>query len=383
MSLIPRAWRWLSVGVLAALLSACATVSPPRSELAQRVGRSDLDVSALRIRVRDLARRFSGLIEAAADNIAAKSDSPEVKQAMLTFKANAVPTMQGALFQPDPVASLVDAWALLAQLQDAVPKTAAGASPELLEAAQRSLRDMESQVEALWRDVSGQEDVSAAHARVHQWAAEHPLTGPLVTRESTAPLLASVTAASGGGLLRKAAGLVEDTRDITARMDIYVASLPRQARWQAELVAADAMNSPAVQSVMQELARTVDILDRVADVAANTPALVARERAAVLEGVDQQRRSLQEFITGERQAVLVGVGQERAAVVDALHAERVATLQQLDGLARGWVDHAFDRAGHLVDRVFLWLAVLLAVGLVGGVLLALLLLRAWRRRPVG
>jgi hypothetical protein len=383
MSLVLRPWLRLSVVVLAALLSACATLNPPRSELSKRVGHSDLDVSALRIRVRDLARRFSGLIEVAADEIAAHSNSPETARAMLTFKANAVPTMQGALFQPDPVAALLDAWALLAQLQDALPKTAVGASPELLAKAQRSLGDMESQVEAVWREITGSEDVSPARARVHAWAAEHPLVGTLVARESTAPLLASVTAASGGGLRGQAASLLEDTRDLTARVDLYAASLPRQARWQAELVAADAMNAPALQSAMAELARTVDILDRVGGMVANTPALVARERAAVLEALDMERRSLQDFISGERQAVLAGVGQERAAVVDALRTERVATFQQLDGLARGWVDHAFDRAGHLVDRVFLWLLALVGLALVGGLILVALVARAWRRRAVG
>ncbi|WP_163988485.1 chemotaxis protein [Pyxidicoccus caerfyrddinensis] len=379
MSPVPRLQLRVFVVVLAALLPACATLNPPRSELAERVGHSDLDVSALRVRVRDLARRFSGLLEVAADEIAAHSGSPETARAMLTFKANAVPTMQGALFQPDPVAALLDAWALLAQLQDALPKTATGASPELLAKAQRSLGDMESQVEAVWREITGSENVSSARARVHAWAAEHPLVGTLVARESTAPLLASVTESSGGGLLKKAAGLLEGTRDITARVDLYAASLPRQARWQAELVAADAMNAPALQSAMAELARTVDILDRVGGMVANTPALVARERAAVLEALDTERRSLQDFISGEREAILVGVGHERAAVVDAVHAERVGALQQVDGLAHGWVDHAFDRAGHLVDRVFLWLLALVALGLVGGLVLVVLVTRAWRR----
>ncbi|MFP2902913.1 hypothetical protein ACLEQD_42560, partial [Corallococcus sp. 4LFB] len=83
------------------------------------------------------------------------------------------------------------------------------------------------------------------------------------------------------------------------------------------------------------------------------------ERRAVLDAVHGERLGLQAFVTGERQAVLADVGRERQAVVHALHAERVAALQQLDGLARGWVDHAFDRLGPLVDRVFLWLALLL------------------------
>ncbi len=379
MSSVPRSWCRAFAVVLAVLLPACATMNPPRSELAERVGRSDLDVSALRIRVRDLARRFSGLLEATADDLAAQSASPETQRELLEFKANAVPAMQGALFQPDPVAALLDAWALLAQLQDALPRHAEGTTPGLLAEAQRALGDMESQVEALWREVSGREDVSNARSQVHAWAAEHPLTGPLVTRESTAPLLASVVEASGGGLLKQAAGLLEDTRDITARVDLYASSLPRQARWQAELVAADAMNAPALRSAMAELARTVDILDRVGGVAASTPALVARERTAVLEALSQERRSLQDFVSSERQAVMAGVGRERVAVLEALHAERVAALQQVDGLAMGWVDHAFDRAGRLVDRVFLWLLALLGLGLVGGLVLVVLLARVWRR----
>ena len=45
------------------------------------------------------------------------------------------------------------------------------------------------------------------------------------------------------------------------------------------------------------------------------------------------------------------------------------------------VDHAFDRAQRLVDRMFLWFAGLLLLAVLGGALLALLLLRAWRHRP--
>ncbi|RKH69299.1 chemotaxis protein [Corallococcus aberystwythensis] len=371
--------RVVTLVLLAALCGGCASLAPQRSELASRVGHSDLSVAALRIRVRDLARRFSGLLEAMADDLAARSDSPQVAGAMLRFKANAVPAVQSSLFQPDPVAALIDTWALLAQMQDALPRFAEGIPPELLSHANATLVDLESQVEVLWREVTGGEDVSSSRARVHAWAAEHPLTGPLVTRESTASLLASLTETSGGGLRSAAAGLVEDTRDLTARVDLYATSLPRQARWQAELVATDAMRAPTVQAALAELGRTVDLLDRVGAVAANTPALIERERRAVLDAVHGERLGLQEFVTGERQAVLADVGRERQAVVAALHAERVATLQQLDGLARGWVDHAFDRLGPLVDRVFLWLALLSLLVGVGGVLGGLLLTRAWRR----
>ncbi|MBN8226788.1 chemotaxis protein [Corallococcus macrosporus] len=371
--------RVVTAVLLAALCGGCASLEPQRSELAMRVGRSDLSVAVMRTRVRDLARRFSGLIEAMADDLASRSGSPSVAAAMLRFKANAVPAVQSTLFKPDPVAAIIDTWALLAQLEESLPRSATGASPELVSQAHASLVSLESELAAEWREVTGHEDVTQTRDRVHAWAAEHPLTGPLVTRESTTALLASLTEVTGGGLRSTAAGLIEDTRDLTARVDLYATSLPRQARWQAELVATDAMRAPTVQAALAELGRTVDLLDRVGSVAANTPALIERERRAVLDAVHAERLGLQEFVTGERQAVLADVGRERQAVVDALHAERVATLQQLDGLARGWVDHAFDRLGPLVDRVFLWLALLMVLLGVGGVLGGWVLARAWRR----
>lgn len=380
-----RAWRLLAL-VLTTLVTGCATTAP-RTALQKQVGNENLDVGALRIRVRDLARRLPAMLEVMADDISANSDSEPVRRAMLEFKVNSVPTLQAALFQPDPVAALVDGWAFVAQLEDVLPKSAAGASPDSMARAQEGLRHVEAELEEQWKEVSGQEDVSQAHERVHQWAAEHPLTGHAYARESTVQLLSGLTTQSRQRLLRSAASLLEDTRDLTARMDVYASSLPRQARFQAQLaaaeMAAEALQAPALREAVGELNRTVDILDRFGGLAANTPALVARERTAVLDALDRERLSLQEFVSGERQAVLAGVGQERAAVVDALHSERVATLQQLDGLAGGWVDRAFDRANHLVDRVFLWLLALGALALVGGVIIAALLSRAWRqsRRP--
>ncbi|WP_404371062.1 chemotaxis protein [Corallococcus coralloides] len=375
----PSPVRAVTVVLLAALCGGCASLEPQRSELAMRVGRSDLSVAVMRTRVRDLARRFSGLIEAMADDLSARSGSPHVASAMLRFKANAVPAVQSALFQPDPVAALIDTWALLAQLENSLPHAAEGASPELLAQAHGSLVALESEVEAEWREVTGREDATQTRDRVHAWAAAHPLTGPLVTRVSTAALLASLTDVTGGGLRSTAAGLVEDTRDLTARVDLYATSLPRQARWQAELVAMDALRAPTVQAALAELGRTVDLLDRVGAMAASSPTLIERERRAVLDALHAERLGLQDFATGERQAVLADVGRERQAVLDALHAERVATLQQLDGLARGWVDHAFDRLGPLVDRVFLWLTLLVVLLGAGGLLGGLLLTRAWRR----
>ncbi|MCY1082164.1 chemotaxis protein [Archangium lansingense] len=369
MCTFPRFSSLLFTVLLAALLTACAAVKvEPRSPLYERVGKSELSVGVLRIRVRDMARRFPGVLEATADELAALSRSPSDREKMVRFKSNAVPAMQGALLQPDPVAALIDAWALLAQMQQVLPKWAEGAPPEVMDTAQRSLGMLESEVETLWRELSGREDVSQLRQLVHGWAAEHPLTGPIITRESTVPLLAAFTDRSGVGLLGSTAALLADTQDLVTRVDLYAGSLPRQARWQAELAVQEMVEgTPVLTSAMDEMGRAVDVLVRMGALAGTTPAVVTREREA-----------LQDFISSERLAVLEGMRGERLAVMDSLHTERVETLAQTDTMGRGWVDHAFDRAEALVDHIFLWLLGLTALLVAGALGVAALLARGGR-----
>ncbi|MFL5355075.1 chemotaxis protein [Archangium sp.] len=336
----------------------------------ERVGHSTMSVGELRIRVRDMARRFPVVLEATADEVVKNSDSAETREAMLRFKSNAVPAMQAALLQPDPVAAMIDGWAFLVQLEQVLPKVA---TPEVRSSFQKSLGNLESEVETLWRELSGKQDVSELSGLVHKWATEHPLAGPVLMRDSTAPLLASFTDRSGVGLLGGTANLLQDTQDIIARVDLYAGSLPRQARWQAEIAAQEMVEgTPVLTSAMGELNRAVDVLVRMGTLADRTPRWVTGEREA-----------LQGFISSERQAVLEGVLDgvrgERQAVVDSLHTERVQALQQTDVMGRGWVDHAFDRAEGLVDHIFLWLLGLAALLVVGALGVAALLTRGGRR----
>jgi hypothetical protein len=369
MRILPRLSCRLFALPLLVLMAACASVKP-RSALMERVGHSTMSVGELRIRVRDMARRFPVVLEATADEVVKNSDSAETREMMLRFKSNAVPAMQAALLQPDPVAAMIDGWAFLVQLEQVLPKVA---TPEVRSSFQKSLGNLESEVETLWRELSGKQDVSELSGLVHKWATEHPLAGPVLMRDSTAPLLASFTDRSGVGLLGGTANLLQDTQDIIARVDLYAGSLPRQARWQAEIAAQEMVEgTPVLTSAMGELNRAVDVLVRMGTLADRTPRWVTGEREA-----------LQGFISSERQAVLEGVLDgvrgERQAVVDSLHTERVQALQQTDVMGRGWVDHAFDRAEGLVDHIFLWLLGLVALLVVGALGVAALLTRGGRR----
>ena len=340
----------------------------------ERAGASDMSVGALRIRVRALASRFSGLLEAMADDISARAGDVKTRHAMTQFKINGIPAMQAALFQPDPVAALLDGWVLLAQLQQVLPKLQREELAEPLKAvARQQFADMEAEVEQLWRELTGRPDTSDARRRVHRWAAEHPLAKTLAARESTASLLADLTARSNVGLLGATAALIQDTQDLTARLDVQAAWLPKQVRWQGEYLLLEALTDPSTgAAVREDIGGLLGAVERVTRVMETMPAVLARERQAALSALHQERLETQDYVTSEREALL-----------GALRAERVAALADVDRMGSAWVDQAFDRAARLMDRAFLWLLALVGVLVLGGLVALLLVLSAWKRRAPG
>ena len=76
-----------------------------------------VSASALRVQVRSLADRFSGLMEDAGEEVLATETDPRRRRNALLWLTNGIPAMQQALFQPDPLAALVDACFLIAQLR--------------------------------------------------------------------------------------------------------------------------------------------------------------------------------------------------------------------------------------------------------------------------
>src|SRR5262245_58400053 len=109
----------LCCALVAGALAGCGTAKP-QSRLFTAVAQSGMSLDELRIRVRTFGSRFSGEMEAVADDIARQTTDTRIRLAMVSFKINGIPAIQAALFEPDPVAALLDAWVLLVQIELAV-----------------------------------------------------------------------------------------------------------------------------------------------------------------------------------------------------------------------------------------------------------------------
>lgn len=322
--------RW---GLAIVLLSACVTGRPLSGGL--RKLESETAFSEVRIRVRALAAPLSGELELLADRLSrAMGDDPRLRAETLRIKIDGIPMLQAALFQPDPVVALLDAWTLFAQLEDRVqvlaPRTADG-RVALVEVRAR-LVELEAMFEAIWDRLG----VAPVRQRVHEWAAQHPIEH-LATRASPVELFAALDPSSAR-LRELAATFHEDTRDLAARIDLQTGWLPKAARWQAELLLLEVQTDPALSPLPEELlATSVHLMN----LARRFPGLLDAERELALAGLRTERLAFEQYATGEREAF-----------IQALERERGLAVAGGDAALNRAVDRAFDRLDALALRLF-------------------------------
>jgi hypothetical protein len=73
-------------------------------------------VETLRASLREYSVTFAAAVDLAAAAIVRRATDDAVKRNALLWKLNAIPEMRKACFRPEPVASLIDAWTFVRQM---------------------------------------------------------------------------------------------------------------------------------------------------------------------------------------------------------------------------------------------------------------------------
>ena len=113
--------RAVMVWVVAALLvglgtTACAPkVTRRQTEIMEKVGKVSVSAVVLRVRVNDLADRFAGRIEEAADRIEGESRAVDARRRAALLKVDVIPAVYTAGYRVDPLAAAIDVWVLTYQ----------------------------------------------------------------------------------------------------------------------------------------------------------------------------------------------------------------------------------------------------------------------------
>jgi len=286
-------------------------------------------------------------------------------------------------------------WALAFQMaqyfEDGAGRDAFGAEQPL---ARKGALDILADTDAVVRGLTSQQEVfGRARVRTEAWARTHPIDRTFSSRASVDVLMAELRAEGQDAF--EAVGAAADTiENVSQRLNTYAELLPRQSRWQAELLIDEAVGERSVEGALDDInaigaaARNADgLIDDTQSVlgtaAQSMRETLAAERRAVLEGLDVQRVQTLAYMTAERLAVLerlreerIGLvealRQERVAVIDAVRQERIAGLTEVDEIKTRAVNASVAGLRELVDytlwRVAVLLVILMLLALVVGVI---------------
>lgn len=328
--------------------------------------------------VRDLARSFSNIIEEAADEIIAKSSHSDVRRNALLWKTNAIPAAYTAIFRPDPVAALIDTWAFSIQMVHYFDR---GGGKNLFGEYTVIALDASKRLEAEVLHLAELTAPDAAMADIEEklqlWASKHPIEGRMFHRDSIMPDYARFIEDPELSVFAQIGKLSVDLSDISYRLSVYSEFLPRQARWQAELLVED-LN--ATGGVKAEVAGLSEVLNSVIPLVEQLPDLIARERVAFLQALREERVATFESIDQQRVSTLDRFTQERIATIAALREERIATLEEIDAIGNRIVDNALARTEGLIDHTFLRTAQLLAALLVLSFIMGIFILAVFFKK---
>lgn len=336
----------------------------------------------LNARNRSLLGLYSSEIESAADKIILESPSPVAQRQALVWKAEAIPVMQTSLLNTDPVAAILDTWVFIFQMTGymdrPVVKKEFGSFHNVVV---QTLTNMNAEMEQLILMAAPTAKIASLHERVSAWADAHPIQAGLTGRRSFDPELIRKVGATDLGAMATLQSLGESLGDLTARLDSYNVYVPKQARWQAELLLTDVTRDPQTRALKSNLASLSGALVKTSSSMERMPDLIGQARAAVKEDVDGQRVAVQAFLRQERLETLDALRQERVATVADMRGERMAAtadlraerqivldamrnqesaimkavdasstkaIQDLDNKGRALIDHFFVRALELM-----------------------------------
>jgi hypothetical protein len=237
-----------------------------------------------------------------------------------------------------------------------------------------ALRTMESEMEQLVRSAAPSADIEDIRRRVRTWASEHPIQAGLSGRKSADSDLIHSTYEGDLGALSSLRALQEGLGDIAARLDSYNSYLPKQARWQAELLANDLSRDPALGMAASNFAILAKAAQQTAGNLDRIPQMAGKARQLAIADVEQQRQAAQFFLTGERErlademtqqridafadlrgerlAATADLRAERQIVIDAVHAEEVGAMSDLREFSQQTLNDFDRRSSRLADHFF-------------------------------
>lgn len=361
------------------LQTGCHQISRPTGLIEESPTASKLTSRQLRILVNDYVVRFSDQVERDSDRILAHTSDPTIRRNALRWKINGISSCFRAASRQDSLGAYLDVWVLNRQMQQLftspVGKQLFGNQQAIAQATCQSLEiQLRLMEKAIGGDLNIFDGVVVGADFVTSYAASHPIADLYFDRDLMGVEYVGQVQPASEELLDVVGNLENHLEDLERLSRLYAAHLPKQARWEAELLLLDAVQIESIAQPLREFSTATDSVVRLAATADALPQLVAQERQQLQQIVHAERlESFQELermrgetiraLEQERELVLETLRQERSTVLETLHAERLAisrdgkaelaaALREADRISSQRTDEMAEEATRLVDYFF-------------------------------
>lgn len=316
------------------------TSTPNKPPLMATLAQQDVSVSRLRAMDYEYAARFGEMVAATAMDIAAHTENPAIRDMAYQWRMWGRPQARSAAFDEDPLAGLLELWALAGQqLQYFTDGAGTRAFGDQQDRAIEAAAQLEHKVRDLAASVMPRDRFETLSEKVEAWVAKHPMEGRFYVRPTArADLAALVSEESKTGF--QAVGSIDETfRDLNARLTIVSAELPEEARWQAEYL----VNALFEDRVEPSAHAVVSALEDIDGYFGEFEGTLSSQTGALLDGLARERMALSDAVEQERAAILDGLGRQGTSAIAALDERLVATTARLEETGRSLIDHFFVR----------------------------------------
>jgi hypothetical protein len=365
--------------------SACVSTNTTPTGLISQSANMTADARQVISRIDEVTGLWLGAVEWRADLIRSSTDDPDIRRHALLWKMNATSAMLRATSHSDPLIAFMDAWTLVFQFKNYFEE---GAGADFFGEHTEIARELSNLAALEFDTVAGRIATPEGTARGREVAAEfarrEPIANSYFVRRSVADDLVEGLPAQTRSAFAEIGAITQTVESLNGRLSLYMAHLPKQARWQAELLLEDPTTSGKLAGALEDLAgidatatRVADTLDRAVD--DTVPAVVNevlvtlhQEVMTISDLIDAQRRIVLEQLPNEYEEIFTRVSEQRIAALRDVETQLQQALGRVDdvvasamtdaeGLTRGTVDYAFERATPLLIMAFFGLLILILV----------------------
>lgn len=312
---------WVLIFVLPFTVLGCQTLQSSDGLLEQESPNAKVSSRQLRIVLDDLVLQYSSQVELAADQIIAENEDPRVCKNALMWKMNGIASCFQAASRRDPLGAYFDIWILnkqsLGLFDSSNESPLFGDSQQIAISATKQIEITMAEVLDLIGD-----DLPVNEAFANTFAKEHPINDLYFKRASiTANYTKYIDSikVKGPELLGVVGDIDQQLDQLQRLSSMYAEFLPKQARWNGELMIMETLQSNAVIASLQNMS-----------LAANGVATIAATTQTIPRLIERERNFLNDAITNERIATMVALEKMRSETLNSFQQERIAVMEQIE-----------------------------------------------------